>query len=128
MRRLLIPGLLSVMLAVNAGAAFAASSSLSGTWVATFARHPIKLQLKGSGASYQGTYSFNSATVVKGKARNTITAVPVKVHEATKNHIVQVTITLTKTRGVISCALAKDTLTCRPLFGTTPIIFKHASH
>ena len=128
MRRFLIPGVLSAVLALNAGAALAASNSLAGTWVATYATHPIKLKLTGSGSSYKGTYSFNSATVVKGKVKNTIEALPIKVTEATKNKQVHVTITLTKSKATILCGLSKNTLVCRPLVGTTPIVFTHSSH
>ncbi|HVC81846.1 MAG TPA: hypothetical protein VNL35_15240 [Chloroflexota bacterium] len=128
MRRLLIPGVLSTLLALNAGAALAASNSLAGTWAAAFASHPIKLQLTGSGSSYKGTYSFNLATVVKGKVKNTTESVPVKVSEATKNKQVHVTITFTKSKATILCGLSKNTLICRPLVGTTPIVFTHSGH
>ena len=126
MRRLLLPALLSAAAALNAGAAFAASPSLTGSWVATFSGHPIKLQLKGSGNSYQGTYASNSATIVKGKVKNQTVTVPVKAVMSTKNKVIHVTITFTKTKNLTQCVLAKEILTCQAAFGSLPIVFKHA--
>jgi hypothetical protein len=127
MRRLLIPALFSAALALNAGAALAASPSLVGSWTTTFSGHPIKLQLKGSGTSYTGTYASNSATVVKGKVKNTTVTVPVKAVMSTKKNVVHVVLTFTKTKNAVQCVLAKEVLTCQPAFGSLPIVFKHST-
>lgn len=127
MRRLLIPALLGTALAFGAGSALAAAPSLAGTWTGTFAAHPIKLQLAGSAASYHGTYSYNEATVIKGKVKNHMVSVPVKASLVTKNKVVRVTLSFTKTRETTACVLAKNTLTCQATFGTLPIVFKHVS-
>jgi hypothetical protein len=125
MRRLLIPGLITAALALNAGAALAASPSLTGNWTAKVGAHPIKLVLKGSGTKYAGTYSFNSATVVKGKVKNQLLTVPVKAVMSTKKKVVHVTLTFTKTRTISQCVLAKQSLTCQASFGAVPIVFTH---
>jgi len=127
MRRLLIPALFCAALALDAGAASAASPSLAGTWTTTFAGHPIKLQLKGSGSTYQGTYASNSATVVKGKVKNTTVTVPVKAVMSTKKNVVHVVLTFTKTKNTSQCVLAKEVLTCQAAFGSLPIAFKHSA-
>ncbi|MGH2347674.1 MAG: hypothetical protein ACRDG4_20800, partial [Chloroflexota bacterium] len=85
----------------------------------------IKLVLKGSGTKYEGTYSYNSATVVKGKVKNQTLSVPVKAVMSTKKKIVHVTLTFTKTKAVSQCVLAKQTLSCQGSFGSVPIVFKH---
>jgi hypothetical protein len=127
MRRLLIPALCSAALAFNAGAALAASPSLAGNWTTTIGGHPIKLQLKGSGADYTGTYASNSATVVKGKVKNTAVIVPVKAVMSTKKNVVHVVLTFTKTKNTSQCVLAKEVLTCQAAFGGLPIVFKHTT-
>lgn len=127
MRRLLIPALISAALALNAGAASAAGPSLAGNWTATFAGHPIKLQLKGSGSNYKGTYASNSATIVKGKVKNTTMTVPVTALMSTKKNVVHVVLTFTKTKTMSQCVLAKNVLTCQAAFGSLPIVFKHTA-
>jgi hypothetical protein len=127
MRRLLIPGLITAALALNSGAALAASPSLTGNWTATVGNHPIKLVLKGSGTKYTGTYSYNSATVVKGKVKNQILTVPVKAVMSTKKNVVHVTLTFTKTKAISQCILAKTSLSCQASFGAVPIVFKHVA-
>jgi len=127
MRRLLIPVLFSAALALNSGATLAASPTLAGTWTTTFSGHPIKLQLKGSGSTYQGTYASNSATIVKGKVKNTTVTVPVKAVMSTKKNVVHVVLTFTKTKNTSQCVLAKEVLTCQAAFGSLPIVFKHTA-
>lgn len=106
MRR--ITAVILALALVFSGALAAHAASLSGHWKAKFQVETLELQLKGSGNAYSGTFTIS----VKNGAKTVKSVMPVKLAVKVINKLTTVTMTMTKDKTVVQCALVKSALRC----------------
>ena len=114
-----------VLLLLLAGTMTAQAANLAGKWTATYQKQSLVLQLKGSGDSYTGTYTF--ITKIGAKSKQSVS--PVKASVKVVKNITNVTLTFTntetKTHFTSNCALIKGTLRCIAQTSQKVIVFTH---